>query len=77
MTKRDEAYEIIRKLYVNPAIHWFQHRYEVMHKNPMTLAEMDEDVALNYAKGQHVILNGGFFLERSMFVCRYARRYQA
>ena len=75
MTKRQEAYEIIKELYQYPTTHWFQHKYEVMYEWPQTLEEMDEDLALEYAKGQYVILNGGFFLEKSPFVCRYARFY--
>jgi hypothetical protein len=72
---RDTAYVIIAQLYDRPAEHWFQYRYEVLNKDPMTLDEMDGDVALAYAKGMHVIKYGGFFLSKSRFICNYAKFY--
>lgn len=73
---RDTAYHLIAKLYPRPAEHWFQHRYEVLNNWPMTLDEMDGDVALAYAKGQYVINTQGYVYEtRNMFVCRYAKWY--
>lgn len=72
---RDTAYHLIAKLYPRPAEHWFQHRYEVMNKWPMTLDEMDGDVALAYAKGQYVKQTRGDFIT-SLFVCGYARFYE-
>jgi hypothetical protein len=80
MTKRDEAYAIISKLYPHPAIHWFQHKYEVMHQWPMTLEEMsgwDEDVALAYAKGQHVLLTQVPPPVSRYFICWNERFYKA